>query len=226
MRSNKEEFLKLLSTLEVQKQSCCLLLRSNQDDINFIKNHKNGAFFIDIAKIQQDHLYDHLIVLIQNESVASQWIIIEQAELLSVEQQAIISHLLARVESRFYLVFTTTSKQNDLGILERCCLTWHIDTIIPSTKENMSLRSLILPYFKTLPCKDDKTLLMQLPLLIQALALESADITSDDLRKNFNILMGNLLQSLHSPIQGQLLARLIKWSCYRYLKAKKVASCS
>jgi hypothetical protein len=224
MHSNKEEFLTLLRKLEEKKQSCSLILKiPTQDSLDWLNTHYPHAFILSLETIELELAHQHIMHFVRNLSIHDRWLFVEQAERLNLEQQSILNSFLSTITTQYHIIFITDAPGKNLHLLKKEAFFWTVHSQTPEIKKE-TLRTLLIPHFKELPKKDDKILLTQLPVFINALAQEINEIETDELKKLYLTLLDTLLSLLHSPLQGQMLARAIKWSCYRYLKGRKLAA--
>ena len=222
MYSSLSTFLTALKTYDRHQSCCAIIIKCELTDL---ESSLPGLLRINCEEAEAEYRHESIVQVLDNPQLAARWIVVEHASLLDHAQQAIIRTCLARLEHPYRILFLVPKKMS-LTILERECLVWHLEDNVQATPPEHSLRQLLVGSFKELPSKDDKKLLSQLDQLTESLVLEADELFDATLKKQLLMTLSSLMNALHSPIQGQLLARLIKWSCYRYLKAKKAHAAS
>jgi hypothetical protein len=221
MHSDKKALLLTLEKIIAKKHYCAILVKTDEENKLWFTSCYPTTLTVSVEDLDKSHVVDQITRTIATQSLRGAWTLIQQAEELTIEQQAQLCFFLRQAETPYQVIFTTQTTQWNNKILLKECVYWHIHSPTASNDKAPSLRSLMLPYFTNLPIKDDRGLLNDLSALIESLIQEGTKLDTETQINSFILMLDQILALLHSPIQGQLLARAIKWSCYRYLKVKQ-----
>ena len=220
MNFSLKTFNFLINRLMSSKKNFCFLLKNEDELLEKLLQLNPNASFLSITPTEDMYLVRDIICAIQNQSINQNLLIISQTDLMTIEQQSVLSSFLDNYSGFLQIIFLSN---NYLKNLDKTCSLIDIKTekSTDTTKKTKSLRELILPYFVNLPQKDEKIILTQIDDIALALQDEFINHTDAGLQKSLITLIDYLTDILSSPIQGQILARAIKWNCYRYLKLLK-----
>ncbi len=225
MNLSLNSFKFLLNRLLSSKKNFCFLFKDNGDFLQNLLEIESKASTLAVTPTEEMHLVRDIICAIQAQDINQKLLIITESQFLNIAQQSALSQFLDSYSGLLQVVFLSTDDLKHLKNLQNTCST--IEILKEHSEKNeerkRSLRELMVPYFVNLPQKDEKSILGQIDDIAQALQEEFLAHQDPVLQKSLITLIDYLSDILSSPIQGQLLARAIKWNCYRYLKSVKSA---